>query len=196
MASQKRLSSQKGKINNRNKMNHPGYCEPEWHLDERLFRQIDKFIGQLSGKCVDISSVNIKCEYLKKTNNIMIEQLEVKDLNFDILTGQYDNILLFETLEHLQNPLFCMLQLKRILNPSGNIFVMMPARPRFMWPHFHYFEIPAKHFNKWILKPLELKIVKQGKIYPSHTLPFYVQGFKQFMTLFFNANYIYQIQKC
>jgi len=175
-------------------MNHPGYCEPEWRFDEKLFRQIAKFIGQLKGKCVDIGSINAKCEYLKQLNNIMIEQLRVKDLNFDILTGEYDNIFLFETLEHVQNALFCMYQLKRILKPDGNLFVIIPARPRFMWPAIHYFEIPTGHFDRWILKPLELKIVKRGKIYPSHTLPFYVQGFKQFMTIFFNGVDIYQIK--
>ena len=176
------------------KMKHPGYCEIGWRIDENYFRQIYKFV-KLKGRCVDIGNINPKCEYLKYYNNIMIEQLVVEDLNFDIIEcSSFDTILLFEILEHLQNPLWCMYQLRKILNPGGSIYILMPSRPRFMWHKKHYFEIPKKHLQKWILEPLDLKIVKHKKVYSSHSLFYYFTGFKYFMRLFFNGSNIYEIK--
>jgi len=176
-------------------MKHPGYCNISWRHDEWYFRQIAKFIGKLQGDCIDIGKINPKVEYLKYYNpGTKIEQIITEDLNFDMLTGHYDNILLFEVLEHLQNPLWCMYQLKQILKPQGSIWILMYARPRFMWNPEHYFEIPKKHLQKWILEPLDLQIERHKKVYPSHSLFYYFTGFKHFMRLFFNGMDIYQIK--
>ena len=172
----------------------PGYCEILWITDVKYFRQIADFIGTLSGDCVDIGVKNAKCEYLKDHFKIPIRQYITGDLNFDYMAGVYDNIFLFETLEHLQNPLFCMGQLKNCLKENGSIWVIMSAKPRFMWYKQHYFEIPPTRLQEWILAPLGLKTVRKQKLYPSHSMGYYLTGFKSFMRLFFNATWIYEIR--
>ena len=171
----------------------PGYCEVKFRDDEKLFCQIAKFIGKIKGKSVDIGIKNSKIMYLQRYFNVYIHQYIVPDLNFDKIEGKWDNIFCFETLEHLQNPLWHVLQLKSCLNIKGNIYFIMPCRPRFMWKNEHFFEMSPNHFEKWILKPLSLKIVKKSKIYPTHSIGYYFLGIHEFLRLFFNATIIYKV---
>jgi len=173
----------------------PGYCKISDKNDIRLFKKIVKFIGKVNGKCADISEENIKMEYIKNHFNIEVDQIIAGDLNFDKLTGQYDTIFCFEILEHLQNPLWFMKQLKSILKPRGKIFLSMPGRPSYLWGKYHFHEMMPNHFYKWILAPLGMKYNrKQSFKIVTSALPFYFSGVRPIIRLFYNYSIIYEIQ--
>ena len=89
----------------------PGLCEPTSN-DKRLNRAMLKFIDTREPNYADIGELNSKIEYIKKELNISVKQIDC-DFNFDYLFGNYNTIFCFEVLEHLQNPLFFMSQIKK-----------------------------------------------------------------------------------
>jgi hypothetical protein len=147
----------------------PGFNDTSelWDLNmkrlNRFVKEIILFFNiNLHQKCVDIGESNPKMELIKHKLKIKVDQLVVNDLNFDKLQhfDKYDIIFALDIIEHLQNPLWFVNELKNILNDNGSIYVMMPCNRRWLWMEGHYFELDKKHFDKWIIKPLGLKIVK------------------------------------
>ena len=55
-------------------------------------------------------------------------------------TGAADVVLLFQTLEHLKDPRSCLAESRRVLKPSGRLYVTVP----FMW---HVHEAPHDYFR-------------------------------------------------
>ena len=113
----------------------------------------------------DISKENPKMNFLKKMMRIKVDQIEVDDYNFDPLpkSKRYDVIFCLEVLEHLQNPLYLMRELKSILKDNGTIYLTMPSNPGYLKYTFHFNEMKKKHFEQWILNPLDLQIVRHIK---------------------------------
>jgi len=172
----------------------PGHCEISTKNDIRLFKKIIKFV-ESSGKCAEIGKENIKMNYIKNYLGIKITQVDAQDFNFNILKGSYDTIFCFEILEHLQNPLWFMAQLKSILKHRGIIYLSMPCRPKLFWSKYHFFEMHPKHFQKWILNPLDLKIIKKKKIFFSFDgIGWHLIGIRPLLRLFYNYTIIYKIQ--
>lgn len=151
-------------------MNKPGYCSTDelWQVNEKhLSRFIDKnvlpFLDIKPGaECLDIGEKNPKMEYIKKKTGLNIDQFYGYDFNEMIpWIGLYDIVFVFDIIEHLQNSLRFMEWLKFQIYDSGSIYLMYPTNPRWLWVEGHYNEIPPKHLDKWIIKPLGLKIVRQ-----------------------------------
>jgi 2-polyprenyl-3-methyl-5-hydroxy-6-metoxy-1,4-benzoquinol methylase len=148
----------------------PGYLTKDelWDVNiSRMQRFQDKHIIPFlkinpESCCLDIGERNPKMDYIKKKMGIHVNQYIAKDLNFNrIYTGsQYDVIFLFDVIEHLANPLWCMKELNGILKDDGSIYITMPVNARWLWVDGHYFEIPKKHFEKWIIAPLGMRIVR------------------------------------
>ena len=117
--------------------------------------------------CLDVGEANPRMEYLKKELDLNVEQWDTKDLNFAGAEwyNYYDAIFCFDLLEHIQNPLWLMRQLKLTIKPGGSIYVNMPENPMWLWGDEHFFEMPMNHFIKWIANPLELKVVRQKHIF-------------------------------
>jgi len=134
------------------------------HIKE-LLNFIDKTYIDKSLTYADIGNPNPKMNMLKKVTGIDVDQIAVSDFNFDSLPKKkkYDVVFCFEVLEHLQNPLFLMRELKSILKDSGTIFLTMPSNPYFLCHDYHYNEIRKKKFVKWILNPLDLVLTKYKK---------------------------------
>jgi len=175
----------------------PGICikETVMTVEKRLFREVALFIGDINGKVADIGCENAKSIYISKLFDVEIDQMDC-DFNFESLpVNKYDTILCLEVLEHLQNPLFFMKNLKLMLRKNGTIYLSMPARPQILWTRHHFFEMGRKHFNKWILEPLELRIVRYKKIMLWRAFWTYFTGFRPFLRLFFNYGFIYEIHK-
>jgi len=181
----------------------PGKKQLNNYKDIKLFEQICKFIFKSKrdnfGQCADIGPVNVKSKYVYRWFNIpMVDQyqIDVSDFDFDhIFYAYYDTIFCFEILEHLTNPKFFMEQLSELLLFDGTIFLSTPARPKILWDKHHFNEISSKRLEKWILKPLGLRIIRKQRIRPTHSWLFYLSGFRPFLRLFFNYSIIYEIKK-
>ena len=170
----------------------PGLCKATSN-DKRLNRSMVKFIDTRDPNYADIGELNSKMEYIKKELNISVKQIDY-DFNFDYMAGHFNTIFCFEVLEYLQNPLFFMNQIKKILNDNGTLYLSSPSRPRFLWTKHHFFEMDRKHLYKWILEPLDFKIVRKKKIRINHHWTFYLSGFRLFFRIFFNYTNIYEIK--
>lgn len=132
-----------------------------------------------NGSCYDIGEYNPRIKYIAEQMGLDIRTLDAEDFNWcGIRARDCDNIFAFEIVEHLQNPLFFMNELKKTLTKDGSIYVLIPCNPRLLWHEMHFFEMDRKHFEKWILAPLGLKIVRYKKIYFIASWRTYLIGFR------------------
>lgn len=171
----------------------PGYETTEhlWSPNPEILKKFaDKHIipflkesGVKEGDlCYDMGEYNPRIKYIAEQMGLQIETVDVPDFNWAFSTiaskGSSDIVFAFEIVEHLQNPLLFMDELKYNLSNSGSIYVIIPCNPRFLWHEMHFFEMDRKHFEKWILAPLGLKIVRYKKIYFIASWRAYLIGFR------------------
>ena len=168
----------------------PGYETTEllWSPSPKILKkftdqEILPFLNIKHGShCFDLGEANPRMEYIKERLGIEVTQIDSDDFNFDTLPPRKaDAVFVFEVMEHLQNLLWFMGQLKSLTD--GSIYVTMPCNPRWLWHEKHFFEMDKKHFEKWILKPLDLKIVKYKKIIFIESWKVYLVGFRPLFRL-------------
>jgi len=130
-----------------------------------------------------------------------IQYINAEDFNFDKLTCRTQSnkamvITCFETLEHVQNPLFLMRSILDWLEPGGSIYLSTPGRPRMFWPKFHYNELSPDYLQKWILNPLQLQIVRKKKATLNDSYPWwwYFTGIRPFLRIWMNYTWLYEIK--
>jgi len=162
-----------------------------WGPNEKILKkfvdnEILPFIKIKSGgHCFDLGEANPRMEYIKEWlewYNITISQIEANDFNFAKLSdGKADYVFAFEVIEHLQNPLWFMRELMKLTD--GSIYVIIPCNSRWLWHEKHFFEMDRDHFEKWILKPLGLKIVRYKKIIFVASWTVYLIGFRPLFRL-------------
>lgn len=129
--------------------------------------------------CYDIGEYNPRVEYIAERMRLKILTIDSDDFNWDkLVKRQCDRIFAFEIVEHLQNPLFFMKELKKALSKDGSIYIIIPCNPRWLWHEMHFFEMDRKHFEKWILKPLDLNVERYKKIYFFPPWRTYLIGFR------------------
>ena len=169
---------------------YPGFCTTEelWNIRrDNMKRFVDKFLPLINikptDKCFDIGEYNPKIKYLSEKLNIKVCQIEKIDFNFDEINENANVIFCLEVLEHLQNPLLFMNRLKQCLSFGGRIYITIPVNQRWLWCDGHYFEIPRKHFEKWILEPLDLKTTKYKRINFIHDWRGFFIGFRPLVKL-------------
>lgn len=133
--------------------------------------------------CFDLGETNPRMEYLKKQIGIEVKQINTEDFNFDTLPNETaDAVFAFEVVEHLQNPLWFVSQLKKLID-SGCIYIITPESPKWLWHEKHFFEMKKRHFEKWILKPLGLRINRHKKIIFIPSWRNYLIGFRPLIKL-------------
>jgi 2-polyprenyl-3-methyl-5-hydroxy-6-metoxy-1,4-benzoquinol methylase len=131
----------------------------------------------------------------------------VGDFNFDRFPAKkYDVIFCFEVLEHLQNPLWFMAQIKSILKDHGTLYMTTPYRKNYVWPETHFHEMSGDRIQKWLLSPLGLKIVKKKRLrYVKEKKQFLIGirpiirllktgNFAPIMNIFLSTTWIYKIK--
>ena len=106
---------------------------------------------------------------------------------------RYDLVICLETLEHVQNPLSFMKYLSESITDDGEIFLITPARMRFLWTEHHFFEMSGDHIQKWLLDILGLKITHRKRVRITYPLRFYFTGIRPFLRLFFSHTWMYRI---
>ena len=151
----------------------PGYNNSEF-LRNIPEKEIKYHVGRLmrfihrddvfKKRCADVGESNPKMELLSACFRTDVTQIECADFNFDhIEPRKYDCIFCFEVLEHIQNPLWLLREMREALADDGVIYLSMPHSPRWLWPDFHFNEISRDHFEHWLCNPLGLRIVRHRK---------------------------------
>jgi len=178
----------------------PGYetTEELWSPNPKYLKKfVDKvmlpFINvQLGAHCFDLGAANPRMEYIKERLNLKVDQIDSDDFNFDELPSRKaDAVFCFEVIEHLQNPLWFMRELKKMTD--GSIYVMFPCNPHWLWHPYHFNEMKKEHFEKWILNPLDLKIVRYKKITFVFAWRKYLIGFRPLIRLLTGKTTIHEM---
>ena len=175
---------------------HPGYSEntASPHEDvnnNRVNAVIDFMQGTVALPAADIGEKNKFVELLSESLGVKIESIEVADLNFDTLITErlsYGTIFCFEVLEHLQNPLFLLSEIRRKMISSTTLYVSMPCKPMYLLGNHHYFEMKPHHFQKWLLTPLGMVITDKRKISFRRSWTEYLIGLRPLIRLFTTKN--------
>jgi len=180
----------------------PGYETTEhlWSPNSKILKKyVDKkiipFLKVNPGDhCFDLGEANPRMEYIKERLHIDVTQINLEDFNFDSMPPYRPRHAVFalEVVEHLQNPLWFMRELKKLAG-DGAIYVILPEQPRWLWHPMHFFEMDKKHFEKWILKPLDLKIVRYKKIIFVSSWKKYLIGFRPLLKLITGKTTIYEM---
>ena len=126
----------------------PEECEPEY--PDIIPWQGDKFIEIDELGNVTYSNINNTSRNRNRTNSSITENPRNYNINFEStnidldtepLNGEYDIITSFEVLEHLFNPLFNLIEIKRVLKPNGVLYISTPLyKPRIIKSPYHFHE--------------------------------------------------------
>lgn len=193
---------------------YPGKCpEPEKEgiaLSQKRAEMIAKFIIKSGLKCAmaDIGSRSVMTNLLSNELRTQIYTIDTNDFNFDSLNSDimFNTILCFEVLEHLQNPLWFLKQVKSLLKPDGVLYLSIPNRHKYFWTEYHYHEMSGEHIQKWLLNPLDLMILRDQKLrYIKHWTDYLIgfrplfralrnMNFKPLLCSLNNVSYIYEIR--
>ncbi|MDN3512442.1 MAG: class I SAM-dependent methyltransferase [Candidatus Jettenia sp.] len=165
------------------------FCQYEGKGDGRGL-QTDKF---------DVKGIDIVCD---------IKQIPVPD-------ERYDNILCSEVLEHIENPLEGIKEMKRILKPGGKVIITVPGTSLLHFSPYHYYTGFKDNFFNLLLGKSGFdidRITRVGTIYSVTALylwyiadkfskvifpwrsslffKMFILGFSPFISLFLILDYI------
>jgi len=154
----------------------PGYqsLKDLWTVKEsRIRRYMDNHVIPFMlpgiskcGKYLDVGEANPRMEYMKGRLGIEVDQFAPPDLNFCMATktDYYNAIFALDVLEHLQNCLLTVRELKKMLKKDGSLYVNLPENACWLWGDEHFFEYRKDHFIKWVIIPNGLRVERQKKI--------------------------------
>lgn len=118
--------------------------------------------GKLFDNILDVGERNPLTILLENTYNIKIDNTDGDlDVGFSAPKKNYDVIIFSHVVEHLFNPLFCLMELKKLLKPNGVIFIATPRCPenlKLNWSKGHFHELDEYRMNK-LVERSGLKII-------------------------------------
>jgi len=119
-----------------------GTYTPESSYNHRRYDHTRRFISELYGDVLDCGERSLLTGIIEEKFKIKIKNTP-GDLDILPIEGFYDFILAFEIIEHLMNPLWFLMQIKKALKPNGKFYLSTPVnKPKFLWrrDHFHEFD--------------------------------------------------------
>ena len=142
--------------------------------------------------CLDIGDRSILTERLESLFRAYFASTTV-DLDVEKLPALgFDVITCFEVMEHLFNPLHCLLEMTKCLMPGGRIYLSTPRfKPHFLWgTHFH--EMSDRSLFA-LLDRAGLRIVRKQKIFimPWRSL---LTGFRPWLRLIFDRVWLFELE--
>ena len=144
---------------------------------------------------LDVGGRNRLTEALEAEHQVTIDNTSGDlDLQFEIPGTEYDIIIYSHTIEHQFNPLFTLLELKKVLKEDGVLYVLMPERGKLLWTKGHYHEIDDYRF-RLLMKQSGLKIINKRKEKAWRHWTEYMRGFRPFYRLFREFDVIYAVKK-
>lgn len=144
-------------------------------------------IGGLRGNVLDIGSRNFFTEILEKKYNVEIDSTDC-DLDECLVSPKtnYDFVHYNNVIEHQFNPLFTLLEIKKILNSDGILILGCPLKPKWITSakcHFHEFD---EYAYQELIKRAGFKEVKRIHFYKQ----FSINGIRGLFGNFFNRQVV------
>ncbi|MBA7629481.1 hypothetical protein ES703_36980 [subsurface metagenome] len=107
-----------------------------WEKTLELLPKLDR-----AGRVLDLGDRTRLTELLEKKWKCQITNSN-GDLDIIEFYGEYDVVTSFEVIEHLFNPLYNLLQVRKVLKPGGRLFLTTPlGKPYFLWSPQHFHEM-------------------------------------------------------
>lgn len=118
----------------------------------------DYLQGKVTGKVLDIAERNPLTVRLEGRNGVNIDST-AGDLDICFVPGNtrtmYDTIIMSHVIEHLFNPLACLMSAKDYLKAEGKMYIIAPVKP--------YWITPAKcHFHEMDMQRMQQLITRAG----------------------------------
>ncbi len=104
------------------------------------------------GKVTSVEIDHDTCEFLKNTLHITVTEASVTALPFE--NNSFDVVCAFDVLEHVQDDVLAIKELKRVCKPGGMLFVTAPAFS-FLWSNH---DIVNHHYRRYTAGSLKALI--------------------------------------
>lgn len=135
----------------------------------------------------DIANNNFNLEIYNTEGDLDAE------FSFPDMEGGCDYILYSHTIEHQFNPLYTLLQLKKIMAEYTVMFIILPNKPKLLWWEGHFHEID-RYRMQLLLKRAGLTIVSYERHRAWRNWKFYFTGIRPFLRLFCEYNAYYEVK--
>lgn len=151
----------------------------------------------LGARCLDVGDRSVLTGWLERTFSAPFENTD-KDLDVaGWLTESQppytlDVITCFEVIEHLFNPLNCLMGIWCLLNAGGRIYLSTPRyKPHFLWGN-HFHEMSDKSLFA-LIERAGLRVVRKQKIFimPWRSL---LTGFRPWLRLIFDRVWLLELE--
>jgi len=165
-----------------------------WQSRSRRKRLIKHFAFKLMGNILDIGCDNPLRHELCDKYNLSIDGTGNTDLDTENLKVKfYSTVLCLDVIEHLFNPLHCLIEIKRVMYNNTKLYVGLPSRGKLLWAKGHFHEIDSYRFNL-LCKKAGFKIVHKMKYKVWRHPLSYFTGIRMFLRLFFEYGIIYELE--
>ena len=115
------------------------------------------------------------------------------DLDVDILVGRYDIVTCFEVIEHLFNPLHCLLQIKKVLASDGKLYLSTPRyKPHVIWDPQHFHEMSSRSIGG-LFDRAGFTILRQ-KVITNLPWWFYLTGVRPLLRGLFDRIWLFELE--
>ena len=115
------------------------------------------------------------------------------DVSFTTKKKFYKFVLYSHTIEHQFNPLFTLLELKKIIDKNSYMLIILPRRIKLLWTLSHYHEID--HYRmRALLDRAGYKIESYSKSRARRPWYQYLTGIRPLLRLFFEYNAFYLVK--
>ena len=114
------------------------------------------------------------------------------DLDTGSIEGNYDIITAFEVIEHLFNPLHCLLEVHKSLNPDGRLYLSTPkSKPKFLSSPEHFHEMSERSLEA-LIDRAKFKVTRKIS-FRVHSFWFYFTGIRPLLRSVFDRHWLFEL---
>ena len=149
---------------------------------------------EFGGRLLDIGQASPLTSMISKNFSVWIDNT-IGDLDGDFKTpgGCYDFVVFSHTLEHIFDPVHCLLEIKKVMGSCADMFIFLPRRGKLLWTPNHYHEIDHYRF-KMLMKRTGFEIIS-WEHHKAWRAPLqYFTGIRSFLRLFREFNIAYHVK--
>lgn len=114
------------------------------------------------------------------------------DLDTESINGNYDVITVFEVIEHLFNPLHCLMEVRKSINSDGRLYLSTPKKkPNFLSSPEHFHEMSESSLGA-LFKRANFRVVRKAT-FRVHSFWFYFTGIRPFFRYIFDRRLLFEL---
>jgi len=173
---------------------------------EHIFKDAEQYLSgnrktikylkkkNITGRVLDIGQESPLTSMISNNFDVWIDNTAGDlDGNFKIPGDDYDFVVFSHTVEHIFDPVHCLLEIKNVMKPHGDMFVFLPRRGKLLWAPNHYHEIDHYRFLK-LMERTGFEVI-DWEHHKAWRAPFhYFMGIRSFYRLFREFNVAYHVK--